>query len=416
MTVINTNIKSLVSQHALTRNSRALATAMEQLSTGKRINSAADDAAGLAISSRMSAQIKGLDQAVRNANDGISLLQTTEGALIEVTNMLHRMRELAIQAANDTYTVADREYLDLEYQQLIQEVARITSDTEWNGMNLLNNSDVGTSGNNGATRTVKFQVGANANQLVNIDLKDFSFDLGKASVPSKFELDFSKDDMSTATQIKFTLGSQTFTTLITAGDLSATPTDAEVKAVADKMRQTVQGTTGFENVQFNVSGTKVDIWDPDRRAFSAFDSLTAATATLASTAVMVSTSAGTAATESTNPGNTNAIFRGNARVNDTSIITRDKAFVAIDRLEKAVDAINRERAAMGAVMNRLTYAADNLANTSQNVSESRSRIQDADYAKASSELARTQIISQAATAVLAQANVDQQTVLKLLNG
>jgi flagellin len=415
MTVINTNIKSLVSQHALTRNSRALASAMEQLSTGKRINSAADDAAGLAISSRMSAQIKGLDQAVRNANDGISLLQTTEGALIEVTNMLHRMRELAVQAANDTYTAADREYLELEYKQLIQEVARITSDTEWNGMNLLNNADVGSSGNNGSTRTVKFQVGANANQLVTIDLKDFSFDLPAASVPSKFTLDFSEDDMSTATSVKFTLGSETFTTAITAGDLSATPTAAQVAAVADKMRQTVQGTSGFENVQFSTSGTSVEIWDPTRRAFSAFDSLAVSTS-LASTAVMVSTSAGTAATESTNPGNTNAIFRGNARINDTSVITRDEAFVAIDRLEKAVDAINQERAAMGAVMNRLTYAADNLSNTSQNVSESRSRIQDADYAKASSELARTQIISQAATAVLAQANVDQQTVLKLLNG
>src|SRR5574343_652682 len=111
MTVINTNIKSLVSQNALNRNSRALAAAMEQLSTGKRINSAADDAAGLAISSRMSSQIKGLDQAVRNANDGISLLQTTEGALIEVTNMLQRMRELAVQSANDTNTTDDRAYL-----------------------------------------------------------------------------------------------------------------------------------------------------------------------------------------------------------------------------------------------------------------------------------------------------------------
>ena len=415
MTVINTNIKSLVSQNALNRNSRALANAMEQLSTGKRINSAADDAAGLAISSRMSSQIKGLDQAVRNANDGISLLQTTEGALIEVTNMLQRMRELAVQAANDTYTPDDRQYLQLEYQQLVEEMARITSDTEWNGMSLLNNTEVGSAGNNGATRTVKFQVGANANQLVTIELKDFSFDLAKPSEPSKFKLDFSKDDMSTATQLKFTLGTATFTSTIAAGDLSATPTAEQVKAAAEKMRITVQGTAGFENVQFSTNGTEVEIWDPTQRAFSAFDSLAGSTS-LASTAVTVSTVAGKAAVASTNPGNTQAVFRGDARLNDTDITTRDNAFTAIARLEKAVDAINRERAAMGALMNRLTYAADNLSNTSQNVSESRSRIQDADYAKASSELARTQIISQAATAVLAQANVDQQTVLKLLNG
>ncbi len=135
-----------------------------------------------------------------------------------------------------------------------------------------------------------------------------------------------------------------------------------------------------------------------------------------SSTTLVSSVTGTAAVVGANPSNTQAVFRGDARLNDTDIKTRDNAFVAIARLEKAVDAINTERAQMGALMNRLTYAADNLSNTSQNVSESRSRIQDADYAKASSELARTQIISQAATAVLAQANVDQQTVLKLLNG
>ncbi len=416
MTVINTNIKSLVSQNALNRNSRALAAAMEQLSTGKRINSAADDAAGLAISSRMSSQIKGLDQAVRNANDGISLLQTTEGALIEVTNMLQRMRELAVQAANDTYTPDDRQYLQLEYQQLVEEMSRITSDTEWNGMSLLNNTEVGSSGNNGATRTVKFQVGANANQLVTIELKDFSFDMGKASVPTKAVLDFSKENFSTARQLTFDIGSTTFTVDLPANALSAQATSEQTAAVEKLLQEAVQGTAGFEDVQFSVSGTKVEIWDPKLREFSSFDAINASTVSLVSSTTLVSSVTGTAAVVGANPSNTQAVFRGDARLNDTNITTRDNAFTAIARLEKAVDAINTERAQMGALMNRLTYAADNLSNTSQNVSESRSRIQDADYAKASSELARTQIISQAATAVLAQANVDQQTVLKLLNG
>ena len=125
MTVINTNIKSLVSQNALQRNSRDLQVTMERLSTGKRINSAADDAAGLAISSRMTSQIRGLDQAVRNANDGISLMQSAEGALVEVTNMLQRMRELAIQSANDTNSSTDRAALDLEFQQLKAEINQI---------------------------------------------------------------------------------------------------------------------------------------------------------------------------------------------------------------------------------------------------------------------------------------------------
>jgi flagellin len=315
MTVINTNIKSLVSQNALNYNSKALAQAMQQLSTGKRINSAADDAAGLAISSRMTSQIKGLDQAVRNANDGISLLQTAEGALIEVTNMMQRMRELSVQSANDTNTVSDRTSLNLEYGQLMQEINRIAQNTQWNGMSIMNNttsgaSAIGTGGTVAAPatsgtelRNIKFQVGANANQTISTQLKDFSIPMTAAGVP----------------------------------DTTAVPA-------------------------------------------------------------------------------TTQIFSGTARLNDTDITTLTNASTAISRLDVALGRITDERATYGAVVNRLTYAGDNLTNVSQNTSESRSRILDADYAKASSELARTQIIQQAATSVLAQANMDQQSVLKLLQG
>jgi flagellin len=310
MTVINTNIKSLVSQNALTRNSRDLSMAMEQLSTGKRINSAKDDAAGLAISSRMTSQIRGLDQAVRNANDGISLLQTTEGALVEVTNMMQRMRELAVQSANDTYTQADRASLDLEFQELKLEIHRVAQTTQWNGMNVLNNSQdpetaVGTGGlasdptSSGAeVRNVQFQVGANANQIISFALKDFSvFPTAPATAPPA-----------------------------------------------------------------------------------------------------------------------HAVFTGSARINDIDITSASTSNTAIGQIDGAISALNDQRAFFGATMNRLTYAGDNLTNISRNTSESRSRILDADYAKASSELARTQIIQQAATAVLAQANMDQQSVLKLLQG
>jgi len=309
MTVINTNIKSLVSQNALTHNSKSLASAMQQLSTGKRINSAADDAAGLAISSRMTSQIRGLDQAVRNANDGISLLQTAEGALIEVTNMMQRMRELAVQSANDTNTGSDRTSLNLEYGQLLQEINRIAQNTQWNGMSIMNNTTIGTGGTVAAPttegtelRNIKFQVGANANQTISAQFKDFSHPM-------------------------------------TAGVL-----------------------------------------DP---------------------------SLVPAATQ---------IFSGSARLNDTDITSAINANTAMGRLDAALGKITDERATYGAVINRLTYAGDNLTNVSQNTTESRSRILDADYAKASSELARTQIIQQAATSVLAQANMDQQSVLKLLQG
>jgi flagellin len=315
MSVINTNIKSLVSQNALNKNNDALASAMQQLSTGKRINSAADDAAGLAISSRMTAQIRGLDQAVRNANDGISLLQTAEGALIEVTNMLQRMRELSVQAANDTNTSSDRTSLNLEYGQLMQEINRIAQNTQWNGMSIMNNtpdgaSAIGTGGTVEAPdtageelRNIKFQVGSNANQIITAQFKDFSVPMTDAGIP----------------------------------DTTVTPADTQ-------------------------------------------------------------------------------IFSGDAQLNDTDITSASNANTAIARLDAALGKIADERATYGSVINRLTYAGDNLTNVAQNTTESRSRIMDTDYAKASSELARTQIISQAATAMLAQANQSPQSVLKLLQG
>ncbi|WP_089960359.1 flagellin [Limnohabitans sp. 2KL-3] len=181
MTVINTNVKSLISQNALIRNNRAVETSMEQLSTGKRINSSADDATGMAITNRMTSQIRGLDQAVRNANDGISLIQTVEGSLNEVNSMLQRMRELSIQSANDTNTVEDRGFLDMEFQELKQEINRVAKNTQWNGMDVLNKS--ATAGN-GAGK-FEFQVGANANQLISIQLQDFRTD---AAVASNVEL------------------------------------------------------------------------------------------------------------------------------------------------------------------------------------------------------------------------------------
>jgi len=163
MTVINTNVQSLLAQNSVSKNTRAMSEAMDQLSTGKRINSASDDAAGLAISSRMTSQINGLDQAVRNANDGISLLQTAEGATVEISNMLQRMRELAVQSQNETYSDSDREFLDLEFQQLSEEISRIAANTQWNGMEILDGSKAG---------GMNFQVGANAGQTIDVQLAD----------------------------------------------------------------------------------------------------------------------------------------------------------------------------------------------------------------------------------------------------
>jgi flagellin len=289
MAIVNTNIGASVAQQALVRNERAMSAAMEQLSTGKKINSAADDAAGLAISSRMTAQIRGLDQAVRNANDGISMVNTAEGAMIEVTAMLQRMREITVQSANGTTDSADRSYLNKEYQALATEIQRVATNTQWNGRDILTGDAAST-----GSSAVSFQVGANGGQTISV----------------------------------------------TIGDISST------------------GNTTFAALQS--SGASGSI----------------ATTTAAS-----------------------------AQTVATSTLT------AIDA---AIKDISEKRADLGAGSNQLTHAVDNLTSIKINAEESRSRILDTDYAQSTSELARTQIIQQAGTAMLAQANQLPQTVLALL--
>lgn len=285
MSVINTNVNSLIAQNAVNVNARNLSSAMEQLSTGKRINGSKDDAAGLSISQIMTAQIRGLNQAVRNANDGVSLLQTADGAMIEQTSMMQRMRELAVQAASDTVTPDQKNYLDKEYQALLGEIDRIGGATQWNGKNLLDGL-----GGTAAGGVYVFQVGANASQSISVTL----------------------------------------------------------------------GNTSSAALYSTLSGTKV----------------------------VDSSSAPTTATSF--------------------------ATAAITAIDTALKSANNQRADIGAGINRLTYAADNLSNISMNTAASRSRIEDTDYATASTELARTQIIQQAATAMLAQANQSPQSVLALL--
>ena len=167
MAVVNTNVNASVAQNALVRNERNMNTAMERLSTGQRINSASDDAAGLAIGSRMTSQIRGLETGIRNANDAISMINTADGALIEVTNMLQRMRELALQSANGTTTSADRNYLSSEYANLLAEIDRIAENTQWNGKTILNHTTT-------ASSTFKYQVGANGGQTIAVDFGDMT--------------------------------------------------------------------------------------------------------------------------------------------------------------------------------------------------------------------------------------------------
>ena len=293
MAVVNTNISASVAQSALIRNERAMSTAMERLSTGQRINSAGDDAAGLAVATRMTSQVIGLGTAIRNANDGISMLNTAEGAMIEMTTMLQRMRELALQASSGTTDVKDRTNLNKEYQALYQEIDRIADNTEWNGRKILNNTADGSS-----SGFVEFQVGMNMGGTEAI-----SVDFGNLTNVS---------------------GSGTFADFVsaaaTAGTISATTT-------------------------------------------------------------------------------------GSAQTT---------ASAAIGSIDTALDDISSKRAVLGATVNRLTHTVDNLTNIRINAESTRSAILDTDYASETSALAKSQIIAQAGTAMLAQANQLPATVLALL--
>jgi len=407
--VINTNTKALIAQNAMTVNNRSLSKSMEQLSTGQRINSASDDAAGLSIVSKMTTQIRGLDQAVRNANDGISLLQTAEGAMVEISNMLQRMRELAVQSANDTNTTTDRGYLDSEYQQLKAEITRISGNTQWNGMNILNgNNDFGEVVAN--EQKVRFQVGANSAQTIDVNFKDMTFTASSSAASTSTTTINMAAVVAEDSTARFKGDFGTVAVDINLSDaLAANPTTGELDTLATSMQTKLRQYAGLENVTVTESNEVITITDPSGKQHNNFSFYkadgTAASAPLA----VVEYSNGTAPSGSAPAG---GLFA--ADLASSSVTSRTAANNAIGYLDTAISNVNGERSKFGAVINRLTYAADNLANVSQNTSASRSRILDTDYASATTELARTQIISQAATAMLAQANQQPQSVLSLL--
>ena len=276
MSVINTNVSAMYSQNAMKTNARKMDTAMEQLSTGTRVNSAKDDAAGLAIGQNMTSQIRGLNMAVRNLNDGINMMQTAEGAMIEQSNMLQRMRELAVQANNGTYSNTQRSYLSLEYEALGSQITKIASETKWNDQNLL----LGSGG--AGTGTFTYQVGQASGQTISVTIS--------------------------------------------------------------AMHGTLLG------------------------------------------------------------------------LDSGGISTAASAAAAIATIGSALEKINVQRAAIGAGINQMEFAADNVTNIASNTTQSRSTIMDTDYALATTQLAKTQIIQQAATAMLAQANQQPQQVMTLLKG
>jgi flagellin len=414
MSVINTNVKSLIVQNAIKVNNRLMSNAMEQLSTGKRINSAKDDAAGLAVTENMTAQIRGLNMAVRNANDGISLLQTAEGAMIEQTNMLQRMRELAVQSANGTLSPEQRSYLNLEYNSLLEEINRIGNNTVWNNMALLK-GDMGLNSDG----KIQFQVGSGvaATEQITVKIGRVSGVIFQAKSVTWNANSLGVAGGTTANNVSVTLTKSGVTgspITFSANDAGPPPVGTPITATTGTAKKTVNDRLAeLINANSNLKDVVRASVDTDNNlVLTAVTPGSAGEFTVAANSPAAATTApgvASAADSTTNP----------ARLGDfstSSISTPSAAMASISKVEAALNEISNQRASIGAGINRLTYASDNLSNISQNTSESRSRILDTDYAQATTELARTQIIQQASTAVLAQANAQPQSVLKLLQG
>lgn len=405
MTTINTNTSASIAANSMKQNDRLMNDAMERLSTGKRINNAGDDAAGLAITSRMTTHIDGLEQAARNSNDAIGMIQVADGALSEITGILQRMREISVQASSATYTTSDISMINQEFKQLRDEVSNIVSYTTWNGTALLDG-----------------QVDS-SNVTVNA-VDDLSIVVGTLT-----GLDVTNDSIVLTDSDGTTI---TINNAAIAATAAGSYADATLANLATAINTAIGNTAAFDGMEASVGGNGI-IFTQDtagtgqivkiNKVTSGTDqgALGAVTRTTHDGADTVSFQVGTnvAQTLVVDFGTLKmtAATGGDLGVNFTTaleVTTNADANTAMGYIDTAIDAVSSRRAALGAAISRLEHTVDNLENNAVNHAASRSRILDADYAAETTELARTQIIQQAGTAMLSQANQKAQAVLKLL--
>ncbi|MBU4610476.1 FliC/FljB family flagellin [Achromobacter sp. GG226] len=390
MSVISTNYLSLVAQNNLQKSQSALGTAIERLSSGQRINSAKDDAAGQAIANRFTANVKGLQQAARNANDGISIAQTTEGALNEINNNLQRVRELTVQAQNGSNSASDIDSIQQEVNQRLEEINRVAEQTDFNGIKVLNSA---------VATKLSIQVGANDNQTIDIDIAGntgWNFASGAPTVASGVVngnsrtgtisgFDVLQSAASTVTADMPSVATAN-TAAVTESGFTAAPTSS-IYAYGDGTVYAAVVTSGTDSKAYAVS----------------FDS--AGAAVLGRELDAVGTQAAVAAS---------ATAANEVATGQTENVTVRGTSTALQTIDDALKAVDNQRSALGAIQNRFESTVTNLNNTVTNLSAARSRIEDADYAVEVSNMTRAQILQQAGTSVLAQANQVPQGVLSLL--
>ncbi|NKQ10744.1 flagellin [Pseudomonas sp. SST3] len=378
---VNTNIASLNTQRNLQSSSNALTTSMQRLSTGSRINSAKDDAAGLQIANRLTSQVNGLGVAVRNANDGISLSQTAEGALQQSTNILQRMRDLSLQSANGSNSGSERDALNSEVTQLKKELDRISNTTTFGGRKLLD----------GSFGTTTFQVGSSANEMISVKIGEMSTDslTGTSNITAVAAAATPANPAVEAQDI-------TYTFAFTAEDGTTSNKDVVVAKGAD-LDDTITaindaniGVGAFKNA----AGTGMTLVSKDEVSLTT-DVASSILADAAATAVTSTASSMT-------------------KVADVDVSTAQKAQESILLIDDAIKAIDSQRADLGAVQNRFDNTIANLQSISENVSAARGRIEDTDFAAETANLSKNQILQQAGTAILAQAKQLPQAVLSLL--
>jgi flagellin len=401
--IINTNIPSLTAQRNLNSSQSDLATSLQRLSSGLRINSAKDDAAGLAISERFSTQINGLNQAIRNANDGISFAQTAEGALASVGDSLQRMRELAVQSANDTNSASDRAAIDNEVQQLLAEIGRVANATEFNGQRVLD----------GSLNDLFFQIGANQGQTIAVSGVD-----ARTSELGTYEL--VGGAASTQTQIE-------------SGITGVTDATVDINGVAVAVSLSTASIASYEDIAREINTaiataaqTDTDVADGQVTASLRVDNTGGTTIVLngaydmgtgdksATAADLITLTGGVITFGDTTSTDLSQAASDQVELSTIDVSTRNDAYQAIAIADGALTQVNTLRSELGSFQTRFESTIANLEITSENLSASRSRIRDADFAAETAELTRNQILQQAGISVLSQANALPQNVLALL--
>ncbi|MBA1236768.1 flagellin [Pseudomonas stutzeri] len=394
---VNTNVASLNTQRNLSNSANALSTTMQRLSTGSRINSAKDDAAGLQISNRLGSQVSGLNVAVKNSNDGISMAQTAEGALQQSTNILQRMRDLSLQAANGSNSDTERTALNDEVTQLKKELDRISNTTTFGGRQLLN-GDFG---------TASFQVGAAANEIISVSIGEMS---SKSLDATHYESSIAASSAtggdaatgaaaSGAVTVGFSVAGKSYSV-----DAKYAKGDTNVQInqkLAAAINDTNSGVGAFVNEDSGAITIVAKEGDAGESAFelTSMTQVSGATGAFTAGATAVATTAGTATTTT---------------ISKIDLSTAKGAQIAVQAIDEAIKSIDSQRAELGAVQNRFENTIANLQNIGENVSAARGRIQDTDYAAETAALSKNQILQQAGTAILAQANQLPQAVLSLL--